>query len=459
MAAVTAAPLLQTQNPQNNAENNSDVFSMTDDGLARRFQFQKEHGVGNWGSVWLASDKRDLDRPEADREKVAIKVVHRSKTQTTAARVRALWNEMKSVKSLRDTDGKSHPSVVNFDCFIITPSYALIVMEFLPSPLPLPVDEHAAKLWMASLASAVEFMHARGVVHNDIKPANILLSARKTPVLVDFGFSERYAAASDAETGADGDAPVPSPHGPFLSSLAYGTPEYLSPERAAGHVHDTRKADVWSLGVTFFEFIFARTPFEEDKTGIVPGKDDANDAITDKKAMDAYWARTVKGKWLGVGSGSSKLHGKMSVPLEALLRRMISPNADVRFTAAQVLQDAYWNSPIVFNPEKSVADKERVPKPKVLRKSGAPIVHGEPAHLQGGMANVVRTVLGNKGNAVSTGKSLATPVKRDGKENLVPRSPRVTAREVSPQPHVHVNAERPAVKMSKMAVEQVEEPG
>ncbi|CAG8775528.1 16486_t:CDS:2, partial [Acaulospora colombiana] len=112
------------------------------------------------------------------------------------------------------------------------------------------VDERKAKSWFESLASAVEFMHARGVAHNDIKPANILLSASKTPILVDFGFSERYELGS-----ADA----------FRSSLAYGTPEYLSPERAKGQLHNTRKSDVWSLGVTFFEIIMARTPFENDK--------------------------------------------------------------------------------------------------------------------------------------------------------------------------------------------------
>ena len=326
--------------------------------------------------------------------------------------------------------------------------------DFLPTLLPVPVDEQTAKPWMASLASAVEFMHERGVVHNDIKyvvsfyihstlltsnrPANILLSAHNKPTLVDFGFSERYskAAETDADTQPD------SVHGPFLSSLAYGTPEYLSPERAAGLVHDTRKADVWSLGVTFFELVFGRTPFEEDREG-TPNKNDANDAIAaDKKAMDAYWARTVKGKWLGAGTNSSNLRGKMTLGMEGLLRRMISPNADVRYTAAQVMRDGYWDSSNVAHSsetaplEKRTRDKAKARSPKVLKKAGPAVqIHLQPPTPQPqvhGMASVVRTVLGNKGNIVASGasKELGPPLKGEGKENVAPTSPSVINREL-----------------------------
>lgn len=95
------------------------------------------------------------------------------------------------------------------------------------------------------------------------------------PVLVDFGFAEKYH---------DLESPTA-----FKSDLAYGTPEYLSPERARGLPHDTRKSDVYSLGITFFEIMVGRTPFEQ-----IEGEE-----LTTAAQLERYWARTAEGKWLG----------------------------------------------------------------------------------------------------------------------------------------------------------------
>ena len=59
--------------------------------------------------------------------------------------------------------------------------------------------------------------------------------------------------------------------------------QYLSPERARGLAHDTRKADMWSLGVTFFEILVGRTPFEHTE----------GEQFATKAALEDYWARTV----------------------------------------------------------------------------------------------------------------------------------------------------------------------
>src|SRR4051812_37156135 len=97
---------------------------------------------GNWGSVWVCKPRRVDFHPlhsvtgqevlanstariiaaQHHHSRIAVKLVHRAKTPTTAARVRALWSEMKVIRTLR---GDQHPSIVAFDSFIITPSYAL----------------------------------------------------------------------------------------------------------------------------------------------------------------------------------------------------------------------------------------------------------------------------------------------------------------------------------------------
>ncbi|KAJ7288021.1 hypothetical protein C8J57DRAFT_1459679 [Mycena rebaudengoi] len=293
-------------------EGSTDVFSLSDQVLSDKLQFVEEIGFGNWGSVWLCRPKEDPDSPSADNlvklqeTKIAVKLVHRSKTSTTAARVRSLWNEMKIVRSFKSDP---HPSIIPFHSFIITPSYALITMAYLPTLIPVEVDESKAREWFRSLLSGVEFLHKRGVVHNDIKPANILLSDKNIPVLVDFGFAEKYDMKSRTA---------------FHSNLSYGTPEYLSPERARGLPHDTRKSDVWSLGITFFEILIGRTPFEHSDT----------EQFSTKEDLEKYWARTLRGKWVG--------SWKMTKSIEKLLRRMISPNADLRCTMSDAITDSYW---------------------------------------------------------------------------------------------------------------------
>ncbi|KAF9468652.1 kinase-like domain-containing protein [Collybia nuda] len=293
-------------------QESTDIFSLSDQVLSDRLQFIEEIGFGNWGSVWLCRPKSSASSPGADGlsnvpdQKIAVKLVHRSKTTTTAARVRSLWNEMKIVRTFKSDP---HPSIIPFHSFIITPSYALITMAFLPTLIPVEVDEMKAREWFRFLLSGVEFLHKRGVVHNDIKPANILLSPKNVPVLVDFGFAEKYDVTSTTA---------------FHSNLSYGTPEYLSPERARGLPHDTRKSDIWSLGITFFEILIGRTPFENSD----------GEQFTTKEDLEMYWSRTLRGKWVG--------NWKMSKDMERMLRRMVAPNADLRCTASQAMVDPYW---------------------------------------------------------------------------------------------------------------------
>jgi TolB-like protein/tRNA A-37 threonylcarbamoyl transferase component Bud32/Tfp pilus assembly protein PilF len=114
---------------------------------------------------------------------------------------------------------------------------------------PVPLGEAVAIL--RDVATALEHAHARGIVHRDIKPDNVLLSGR-TAVVTDFGIAKALAASRTQERRGDG----------TLTQLgtSLGTPAYMAPEQAAGDDVDAR-ADVYAWGVVAYELLAGRHPF------------------------------------------------------------------------------------------------------------------------------------------------------------------------------------------------------
>lgn len=98
-----------------------------------------------------------------------------------------------------------------------------------------------------------------------------------------------------------------------MTSLSWGTPEYLDPSRAKGVPHDERKSDQFALGVTMYEVVVGRTPFEQDES----------EEFLTRENLEVYYRRTLTGRFFG--------DYKISAEFGSLIRIMVDPEATKRF--------------------------------------------------------------------------------------------------------------------------------
>jgi serine/threonine-protein kinase len=207
------------------------------------YRVERELGAGGFGVVYLAYD------PDV-RRRVALKVLHPGRLNQPEA-VARFHREACATARLR------HPGIVQlYDYSRQGPPYYLVTEHVVgEDPRAWCRRRQATAAQIAELvaraAEAVEHAHAHGVCHRDLKPGNILVDEEGRPHVLDFGLAR-------LEELTDETAVMPTSDGCVLGSLAY-----MAPEQAAGHSHDAdARSDVYSLGVTLYELLTGRLPFQ-----------------------------------------------------------------------------------------------------------------------------------------------------------------------------------------------------
>ncbi|MCB9418849.1 MAG: serine/threonine protein kinase [Ardenticatenaceae bacterium] len=211
--------------------------------IGGRYQIEELLGQGGMSAVYKATD------PNL-RRVVAVKIIHPHLSGDQEF-VRRFEEEAAAVAQLR------HPNIIQVHDFSHDGGTYFIVFEFVPgeslqdwlkrlNESGRRMDYKEAAAIAAGIADALHYAHGKGLVHRDVKPANVIINVQSQPILMDFGIAKIVGGSQHTATGA-----------------VLGTARYMSPEQIQGQRIDAR-TDIYSLGVMLFEMVSGRAPFEAE---------------------------------------------------------------------------------------------------------------------------------------------------------------------------------------------------
>ena len=218
--------------------------------LEGRYHIERELGEGGMATVYLAEDLKH------DRQ-VAIKVLK--------PELAAVVGAERFLAEIKTTAQLQHPHILPLHDSGEADGFLFYVMPYvegeslrerLDREHQLPVEQ-AVEL-SHKIADALDYAHDRGVVHRDVKPANVLLSPRGEPLVSDFGIALALSEAGEGRITETG--------------LSLGTPHYMSPEQASGERTVDRRTDVYALGCVLYEMLVGEPPYAGPTAQAVLGK-------------------------------------------------------------------------------------------------------------------------------------------------------------------------------------------
>lgn len=217
----------------------SDIPPRLAEALRDRYRLERELGHGGMGAVYLAEDLKH-------HRKVAVKVLRPD--------LAASLGTDRFLREIEVAARLQHPAILPLHDSGEAAGFLFYVMPFVEGESvrdrlarqgELPVEDAVRILW--EVLDALGYAHAKGVIHRDIKPDNIMLSGRHA-LLLDFG----VAKAVNESAG---------PSFATTTGMALGTPSYMAPEQAVADKEVDHRADLYAVGVVGYELLTGRRPF------------------------------------------------------------------------------------------------------------------------------------------------------------------------------------------------------
>lgn len=235
--SVAEGPNSSSLHPDSVGEDPDTLLPLLQEAVAGDYEILGELGRGGMAAVYLARDT-SLNR------KVAIKTML-PQFIGGPAMVQRFKREAQMAAGL------SHPHIVQIHSVRQTPRIVYFVMKFIEGRgLESIISEHGAldldmtRLVLQQAASALSFAHHRGVVHRDVKPANIMIDENGWAVMTDFGIAK-----------------IDDGHNLTATGTAVGTPHYMAPEQFHNQPL-TAAADQYALGIVAYEMLTGKKPFD-----------------------------------------------------------------------------------------------------------------------------------------------------------------------------------------------------